>query len=365
MSRHISENLLQEAWANRAFRLDGFKTQGGLRVDILSPGSLNRLSGPDFKDAKILIDGIIMYGDIEIHHFSDDWERHLHHRDPAYNNVILHIALDNRKKPLFRNDLTSVPHVNIASRVEPALRLSRGRSVMLPCTTTLMLKLDLAEKQLLKASDHYFNELVQRHLDRLKRYSDYTNAWQMALFAGFCSVLGAPGNREPMETLSASIWTSIIGSVDDLSDLIHSVSGWKLSAGRPASRPHRRITQAYHLAQILKDISEYQFKSLPYTEIITLIWKGSKKTSSQEVMIATVLLPALWVSYSLENNASDARKISSYWKTLALPLSPDAQKFMWKTKELSAKKWNKSFNWQYRSMCIPRRCADCYLGAHL
>lgn len=363
-SYNISERVLQLAWSTRSFRQDGLITQSGSRVDVIQPGILNRLSGPDFKEAALLIDGIIFHGDIEIHVASRDWERHHHHLDPAYNSVILHIALDHRRKPIKRKDKSEVPHVNIASRVEQSLMQTNALIKELPCKDRVETNHALAEKQLLKSADLYFNDLVGRHLQRIKMYSDHEKASLMAVFAGICSVLGVPGNREPMEAISTLIWISVDNTSCRLSEemIMKSTSGWKASTGRPMSRPRIRIREAIQMAVWLKKMHSSEFFSLSINELCELMWQKKSKSLSKEIMIATVLIPALWVSHSLRNNHVEAKKIRDYWKDLPLPLSPEAHRVMWNIPSHNNRKWNKSLNWQYKTMCTQHRCMNCLLG---
>jgi len=70
------------------------ETSSGKRLQILSPGRLNVYSGPDFKDMAILLNGNIIIGDAEFHKKSNLWFEHKHQLDKNYNNVILHIVLE-------------------------------------------------------------------------------------------------------------------------------------------------------------------------------------------------------------------------------------------------------------------------------
>lgn len=71
------------------------QTTSGRRLQILSPGKLNKLEGPDFKNVAILLDGFVIVGDAEFHINSEDWIKHKHYNDPKYSNVILHIVCNN------------------------------------------------------------------------------------------------------------------------------------------------------------------------------------------------------------------------------------------------------------------------------
>jgi hypothetical protein len=68
-----------------------WETVSGKRLQILSPGRRNVDAGPDFLDMAILLDGMIIVGNAEYHRSDEDWFRHGHQDDPAYQNIILHI----------------------------------------------------------------------------------------------------------------------------------------------------------------------------------------------------------------------------------------------------------------------------------
>ncbi|MBC8311498.1 MAG: DUF2851 family protein [Candidatus Marinimicrobia bacterium] len=61
-------------------------------VHIVSPGKRNRFSGPDYKDAHILIQGELYMGDVELHISNPDWYLHQHDKNPTYNKVVLHVV---------------------------------------------------------------------------------------------------------------------------------------------------------------------------------------------------------------------------------------------------------------------------------
>lgn len=86
------EELLHFVWKHKIFPLQGLRTTGGLPVEVIDAGLPNLNAGPDFFNAKLKINGILWVGNIEIHLLASDWMKHGHHRDSAYDNVILHVA---------------------------------------------------------------------------------------------------------------------------------------------------------------------------------------------------------------------------------------------------------------------------------
>ena len=94
MKIKIKEELLHYLWQLKKFEHSDLRTTDGKEVRIISYGRLNYNAGPDFLEGKIEIDGTVWAGHIEMHLFSSDWYKHRHHKDPAYNNVILHVVME-------------------------------------------------------------------------------------------------------------------------------------------------------------------------------------------------------------------------------------------------------------------------------
>lgn len=114
----MKEEVFHFIWQHGLFNKDDLKTLEGDSIRIIHPGTLNYNSGPDFIQAKIFIDKVLFIGNVELHIQGQDWYKHQHENDAAYQNVILHVVLNDGipTKVLDRN----IPTVEIGNRVEKA-----------------------------------------------------------------------------------------------------------------------------------------------------------------------------------------------------------------------------------------------------
>jgi hypothetical protein len=91
----MTERLLQFIWQFQYFNKNELTTSAGETVQVIFPGQYNTNQGPDFSNAKIRIGNTTWAGNIELHFKTTDWEKHNHHKDGNYNNVILHVVWEN------------------------------------------------------------------------------------------------------------------------------------------------------------------------------------------------------------------------------------------------------------------------------
>lgn len=119
----MHEDLLRHIWSRQLFDTERLVTTDGRAVRISSPGNLSRKSGPDFREARIGIGGVMFTGDVEFHRTAGDWLHHDHHNDPRYNSVILHVVLFGSPLQTHAHSGRIIPTVIL----EPFLRASVER----------------------------------------------------------------------------------------------------------------------------------------------------------------------------------------------------------------------------------------------
>ena len=202
----IKEDLIQYVWKSKLFDINDLITTCGLKVSILNFGVHNHDSGPDFLNAKVMIDGILWAGNVEMHVTSSDWNAHKHSADLAYDNVILHVVYEHDTE-ILRKDNTRIPCIELKSRIPNKLKSNYltliNNTSWIPCEGSIQ-KTSLSKHKLM-----YYNLLVER-LERktkeIKTILDQeNNDWEQVSFILLSKYLGSRVNKLPMEMVARSI----------------------------------------------------------------------------------------------------------------------------------------------------------------
>jgi len=278
------EKLYHYVWKHRMLG-NRLRLRDKRVVTILNPGILNTDSGPDFFNAKILIDGTEWAGNIEIHVKASDWHRHGHDGDPAYDGIILHVvAIDDEQ--ISRSDGTPIPQATITLSED----FYRTYSALDTETFDRELKSIRCAQALpylppLVVTDWLESLSIERIQTKARRIADTLTAtngdWEQTCFITLARALGFGLNSEPFERLARSIPLKIIhhhsddirqieailfGQAGMLDTSLHildeyyqiiareyfflarkyglrgmSPGGWKYARTRPHNFPHRRI----------------------------------------------------------------------------------------------------------------------------
>ena len=150
-----NEELLHYVWQYQLFDATNLCTDNGQTLKIIKPGICHTNAGPDFENARIILDDMTWAGKIEIHIFSSDWEKHDHHHDDAYDAVILHVVWKNDTS-VFRRDGSLLPTLSLHSRIPASLQAkyndflsSRKR---IPCESRFTSASDLAKVSMVETA---------------------------------------------------------------------------------------------------------------------------------------------------------------------------------------------------------------------
>ena len=117
----MREDFLHYVWKTKRFDLTRLETSAGEPIEIISFGTHNHHAGPDFLNGRLRIGGVEWAGNIEMHLRASEWYAHRHDSDRAYDNVILHVVLE-EDAPVTRTDGTAIPCLVLRSRISAGLK---------------------------------------------------------------------------------------------------------------------------------------------------------------------------------------------------------------------------------------------------
>jgi hypothetical protein len=250
----ILEGNVQQVWALRQLRGGEWRTGSGKRLRIRHPGRWNRGAGPDFREAVLELDGEVRVGDVEIHLYREDWWRHGHQLDPAYDQVLLHVVL-------FAGGMRRAVHTAGGRTPEewtmgPWMR--EDLEAVAGGEPGLFGELTPELREWMEAEDpESVRERLRIGADR--RWQDKegmarclleAHGWDGALHRMVLFHLGFPFNRRPFfamaESFPAAAWRD-----EGLLEVLR--EGWrdrvKWTAGRPANRAGTRLRQYLQLSR--------------------------------------------------------------------------------------------------------------------
>lgn len=261
------ETLLQKIWCRRDFAARGPATQEGEHVEVLDPGRWNHLGGPDFRDARLLIGGREVCGDVELHLHARDWQAHGHAADEAYDRVVLHVVLfppaatmkvtrgaGGRRIPL----LVLLPwlHHDLEEyAAEAAVENLAGRPASQIGEWLDALPAGRAGVELADRAERRWRQKVHFAAARWRRLG-----WAEACHHTALEVLGYRFNRAPMLRVAGrhglAQWAADPGGVAETA-LWSEEGAWSRSGTRPVNRPERRLAQYAEWVRRVPDWPEH------------------------------------------------------------------------------------------------------------
>lgn len=225
----MTEKLLQYLWNYKVFKHFNFKDIEGNSVEIIHFGKWNTNAGPDFSDAKIKINGLLLAGNIELHIRSSDWIFHNHSQDPNYQNIILHVVYQHDTD---LHDLTgkNVPTLELKDYLDENIIQKYEKlfhqEEFIACETlfeTEKIPVNFHEENIFKKLDEKSMELEQSLIR-------YKNNFEAVLFHSFAYSFGLKVNAHIFRQIAESMDYSIINKIRQnplqLEALLFGISGW-------------------------------------------------------------------------------------------------------------------------------------------
>ena len=208
----MKENLLHFIWKLRLFASKNLQTTNGETIEIISVGTENLNSGPDFLNAKIKINKQLWAGNVEIHINSFDWYNHNHETDENYDAVILHVVWEHNVE-IFRKSNEVIATLELKNYIEKDL-LNKHQQLFSKSKKWINCENDISsiDSFVLK---HWFERLYFERLEdkslQIQQILDITNNnWEATLFILLAKNFGLKVNGEAFLSLANSFDFSVV-----------------------------------------------------------------------------------------------------------------------------------------------------------
>lgn len=314
-SQKMPESFIYFLWQYHYFDHTNLTTTDGEPIQVLHPGFRNPNAGPDFINARLLINDVEWHGTVEAHTKASDWLAHRHQNDRAYDNVILHIVWE-ADKVIARANGSPLPTLELQHRTDHTLQqryaLLTNDPGAIPCkehwpsirplTITAMLDNALLQRLQRKAS------AVQTI------YAEADSNWEETAYRLLSNNMGFKINAEPMSQLSRNVpLKALLKHRDTVFQLEAMLFG--------AAGLLEDLTQADAYTESLR--REYRFLAAKYgfakQQLPTHIWKWARlRPANFPTLRIAQLARLVSVGRSLFSLLTDTDEANSLVKTLQI-----------------------------------------------
>jgi hypothetical protein len=369
----MTETYLHHLWKQKRLPFHSMCLNDGRLIDIIDVGSYNENeSGPDFFLSKIKSENITWVGSVEIHVSSSDWYKHNHHRDSAYQNVILHVVYNHDKEVFIKEK--AIPVLELKNHIDQQhfnkfLRIKKFQEAnVFPCKSYID---EVKNSSLIDMmSDSMVRRFIRksREIDKLSNYSD-----DKILYWLFARAFGTKVNQQPFEQLAMTYSIEFLNEnasqfyktrlVNEI--LSSELFQWKKKGLYNASSPEKRIPVFIDFiasldlnfpfwnlpASMILEYFKTQFRlanisgNILFTNVLInavalfLFWKGQKETNDELMYKAMVLLELL---------PAESNRIVRKWKDLKIvPQNAFESQALLEI---------------YQQFCERKKCLDCKIG---
>lgn len=317
----MKEDLLHFIWKYKKYPINQLISTSGEVIHVVSTGMHNHLSGPDFFNSQIELNGQLWAGNVEIHIKSSDWYAHHHQDDVNYDNVILHVVWED-DICVYRKDGSEIPTLSLKEYI-PLMVLNTYQNLFdsknykfINCENEFNEVDEFIKNNWL---DRLFVERLEQKSIFIKELLDYTNNdWEQVLFLMLLKTFGSKINREAFIEIGKSIDFSIIRKLNN----------------KPLQMESLFLGQANLLGSTLEDDTYYnelkkEYQFLKHKFNLSSVFKSPEFFRLRPSNFPTIRLAQLSAIYANNNNLfhaliendapnfSDILKLgtSKYWDT--------------------------------------------------
>ena len=250
----MKENLLHFVWKLKLFSGAQLKSTKGEIIEIISAGNANLNAGPDFLNAKLVINNQLWAGNVEIHLNSSDWYAHNHEIDENYDSVILHVVWEH-SVDVFRKSNQPIATLELKNYISKEL-LDNYQQLFSKNKNWINCEKDI------ESVDSFIltNWLERLYVERLENKSEQiqntvtnlNNNWEAALFVLLAKNFGLKINSEAFMNFANSFDFSIVrkvcGNLVQMEALFFGQAG--MLSNDYESEYFKNLKKEYHFLQV-------------------------------------------------------------------------------------------------------------------
>jgi hypothetical protein len=228
----MREAVLHFIWQGQMFPLRDAVSTLGQPLKVMSTGKPNSLSGPDFLYAKVCIDDQEWVGHVELHVKASDWYIHQHHKDIAYDNVILHVVWE-ADANIYRKDGSAIATMALDQLISQA-ELDKFQNVFyskkdrsLNCEGSIG---SIAPEILNPWKDHLFQNRLRQKARLINKWLQHTaQDWEQVFFMMLLKSFGLNINGAAFFSLGKAIPFKVVrknaGDAFLLESILYGIAG--------------------------------------------------------------------------------------------------------------------------------------------
>jgi len=283
-----TERFLHFIWQTLSFEFRNLRTSKGDFVQIEKQGIYNVNQGADFLQAKVRINGVLWAGSVEIHTISDDWYKHGHQNDAHYNGVILHVVEKSSGKPIFREDGTEIPEIEIGERILPEMLaryqlLFEGRK-QIPCEPLFS---QIPDFYVIKSIESAAILRMEQKATAMKlALKQEKHHWEQVIWEFLAAIMGGTVNGEAFRRMAQAIPFTILqkyaASVVSLTAILLGVAGYL--KGEMSSLYAESLQQEWHFLRAKYNLKMPESLSFSYLRMRPMVFPETRIAQLAEII---------------------------------------------------------------------------------